>query len=226
MTDSWSGLIQIASIDILLGGDNAIVIALACQGLPEKERRAAMAWGVIGAIGVRLVLLFFALALLRLPYVKLIAALFLFWIGINLLGGKSHQKEGRRNETFFSSIRTIILADTVMSIDNIIGVAGAARGDFLLVILGLSVSVPIILWGSRFVLKTMDRFPSLILMGAGLIGWIAGGMFFSDESLAKIGSSLSWAGPAGFALATVLIGKWRGGGREMREIADYGKEER
>lgn len=222
----WIGLLQIVSIDILLGGDNAVVIALACRDLAEKQRKQAMMWGVIGAVGVRVLLIFFALFLLKVPYLKMIAALFLFWIGVNLLGGEAKEAGTGRKDTLFSAIRTIIVADTVMSVDNIVGVAGAARGDMMLIVLGISISVPVILWGSRIVLKLMDRFPVVILIGAGLIGWIAGGMFVSDESFARWTREpfLSWAAPAGSALLTVLIGKWRAS-RRVREFRDLAESD-
>lgn len=228
----WIGLLQIISIDILLGGDNAVVIALACRDLPEKQRGSAMIWGVIGAVAIRIVLIFFALELLRVPYLKIVAALLLFWIGVNLLrqGGEAG-REVKSDGNLVSAIRTIIVADAVMSLDNIIGVAGAARGSMVLIIIGISISVPIILWGSRLVLKIMDRYPVMILMGAALIGWIAGDMVVMDASLdvwVKANAPiLSWASPALFALATILIGKWRASKQVVyRDLAknDFGED--
>lgn len=232
----WIGLAQIVSIDILLGGDNAVVIALACRDLPEKQRGKAMAWGVIGAVVIRLTLIFFALALLRIPYIRIVAALLLFWIGVNLLGarGREDGNEIKGSGSLAAAIRTIIVADAVMSIDNIIGVAGAARDNMLLIVLGISISVPVILWGSRQVLKMMDRFPALITMGAALIGWIAGDMMVMDTGLREWVQAnfpaLSWASPVMFALATVLIGKWRAS-RQTKVLVDltepgFGKDAR
>ena len=211
----WVGLFQIISIDILLGGDNAVVIALACRDLPEKLRGRAMIWGMIGAVLIRLVLIFFALELLKVPYLEIAAAFLLFWIGVNLLGSGdcAAEREIKSNDSLVSAVRTIIVADVVMSIDNIIGVAGAARDNMPLIVLGISISVPVILWGSGLVLKVMDRFPSTILMGAALIGWIAGDMMVMDAGLkgwVKANApGLSWGSPVLFALATVLVGKWR-----------------
>ena len=226
----WIGLLQIVSIDILLGGDNAVVIALASRGLPEHQRRKAMMWGMAGAVGIRIVLIFFALALLKIPYLRLVAALMLFWIGVNLIGG--HEEEGGKEigggASLLAAIRTIIVADAVMSIDNIIGVAGAARDNMLLIALGISVSIPVILWGSALVLKGLDRFPSLILIGGGLIGWISGEMLVMDAAIAsRIGAQaqwLSWASPAGFALLTVVAGKWRAVRRPGQRV-DLAEEE-
>lgn len=225
----WIGLLQIVSIDIFLGGDNAVVIALACKGLPERERKRAMTWGIVGAVGIRVLLIFFALMLLRVPYLKLVAALLLFWIGVNLLGAESPESDVRSDGGLFSAIRTIIVADTVMSLDNIIGVAGAAKDNLLLIVIGISISVPLILWGSSLVLKTMDRFPVIIVLGAGLIGWISGGMLVSDAALDDWVNAnaplLSWGAPASFAIATVLMGKWLASKRvqEFRDLADIRK---
>ena len=227
-TEFWASLLQIVAIDILLGGDNAVVIALACRDLPEIQKKRAMLWGVAGAVGVRLVLMFFALALLRVPYLKMAAALFLFWIGVNLLGGEASEGgSAQGKESLFSAIRTIIVADAVMSLDNIVGVAGAAKDDMMLVALGISISVPIILWGSRFVLTLMDRFPVLISAGAGLIGWISGSMLVSDAAYEKWVRAemnyLFWASPLFLALATIALGKWRASMRKV-ESRDLGNE--
>ena len=211
----WISLLQIVSIDILLGGDNAVVIALACRGLPEQERKKAMVWGVAGAVGIRVALIFFALMLLEIPYLRIAASLMLFWIGVNLIGGQeeSHGKGIDAQTGLFAAVRTIIIADAVMSLDNIIGVAGAAKDSMLLIVLGISVSVPVILWGSSLVLKVLDRFPVMIMLGGALIGWIAGGMLVEDVSISsrvkEEASWLEWASPAVFAILSVVVGKWR-----------------
>ena len=145
-------------IDILLGGDNAVVIALACRKLPLHQRKKGIAWGVVGAIGLRIILIFFALQLLMLPYLKIVGALLLLWIGVKLL---QPEEEGghvgiQGSASLLGAIRTIIVADAVMSLDNVIAVAGAAKGHLGLVIAGIAISIPIIVWGSRLVLKLMD----------------------------------------------------------------------
>jgi YjbE family integral membrane protein len=144
----WLAVLQIIAIDIVLGGDNAIVIALACRRLPEQQRNLGIFWGVFGAIGLRVVLIFFALSLLAIPFLKLVAALLLLWIGIKLLqpasDGEGHEIDA--STTLPGAIRTIIIADAVMSLDNVIAIAGAAKGSIGLVVLGLVVSVPIIVW--------------------------------------------------------------------------------
>lgn len=176
---------QIIMIDILLGGDNAVVIALACRRLPEAQRAKGIFWGVVGAIAVRIVLIFFALQLLALPYLKLVGAALLLWIGVKLLlPEEDDAHEGMAaSESLWGAVRTVIVADVVMSLDNVIAVAGAAHGDITLVVFGILVSVPIIVWGSRFVLKLMDRFPVVITLGGALLGWIAGTLAVGDPAL-------------------------------------------
>ncbi|AOX08778.1 hypothetical protein Q5O_10385 [Pseudomonas putida JB] len=178
---TWSALVQIIAIDILLGGDNAVIIALACRNLPIHMRNKAIMAGVAGAIALRIALLFFALQLLSLPGLKVVGALLLLWIGIKLLK-QDDDEHGTINGgvSLLTAIKTIIVADAVMSLDNVLALAGAAGGDLLLVSLGVVISIPIIVWGSRLVLALMDKFPQVILLGAGLLGWISGGMLVSD----------------------------------------------
>ena len=205
---------QIIMIDILLGGDNAVVIALACRRLPEAQRAKGIFWGVVGAIAVRIVLIFFALQLLALPYLKLVGAALLLWIGVKLLLPEDDDAhEGMAaSDNLWGAVRTVIVADVVMSLDNVIAVAGAAHGDITLVVFGILVSVPIIVWGSRFVLKLMDRFPVVITLGGALLGWIAGGMAVSDGAVtAHLGELPGWLKYACGALGAVLVvavGKW------------------
>lgn len=182
----WLAVGQIIAIDILLGGDNAVVIALACRRLPEDQRKKGIFWGVFGAVGLRVVLIFFALQLLALPWLKAVGAVLLLWIGVKLMqpeeeGGGHSNIEASAN--LWGAIKTIIIADAVMSVDNVVAVAGAARDDMTLVVFGILVSIPIIVWGSQFVLKLMDRFPIVITFGAALLGWIAGEMAYSDVVL-------------------------------------------
>lgn len=210
----WLAALQIIAIDIVLGGDNAVIIALACRRLPEKQRNQGIFWGVFGAIAIRVILVFFALNLLTLPFLKLIGALLLLWIGIKLLlpesTGDEHEIDA--STTLLGAIKTIIIADTVMSLDNVIGIAGAARGDLTLVIFGLLVSVPIIVWGSKLVMKLMNRFPATIFIGAGLLGWIAGDMAITDtvtkEWVNVHAAFLHWLMPVCTALAVIITGKW------------------
>ena len=177
----WVAVVQIIAIDIVLGGDNAVVIALASRRLPEAQRKLAIFWGVFGAIALRVVLIFFALQLLQIPYLKIVGAILLFWIGLKLMAPQDeggHEIDASSN--LFGAVKTIIVADAVMSLDNVIAIAGAAKDSIGLVVFGLLVSVPIIVYGSKLVLMLMDRFPLVIVGGAALLGWIAGDMFVHD----------------------------------------------
>ena len=186
----WIALGQIIMIDILLGGDNAVVIALACRKLPPAQRTQGIIWGTAGAIILRVILIFFAMTLLALPWLKFIGALLLVWIGVKLL---APDEEGHgdlaTSDKLLAAIKTIIVADLVMSVDNVIAIAGAAQNagehQMLLVVLGLLISIPIIVWGSQLVIKLMARFPMIITAGGMLLGWIAGGMLVSDPVLAN-----------------------------------------
>lgn len=186
----WLAVGQIIMIDILLGGDNAVVIALACRQLPPELRLKGVLWGTVGAIVLRVVLIAFALTLLQVPYLKLVGALLLLWIGVKLIAPEEEHEHSsiQSSDKLWAAVKTVILADFVMSIDNVIAIAGAATGaggahQLPLVIFGLLVSVPIIIWGSQLVLRLMDRFPFIITVGGMLLGWIAGTMAYSDPAV-------------------------------------------
>ena len=186
----WVAVGQIIMIDILLGGDNAVVIALACRKLPPKQRAQGILWGTAGAILLRVVLIFFALQLLAIPYLKLVGAALLVWIGVKLLLPEEGDGHGEiaASDKLWAAVKTVIVADLVMSVDNVIAIAGAAEsagGDHTmpLVIFGLLVSIPIIVWGSQLVIKLMDRFPLVITVGGMLLGWIAGTMAVTDPAV-------------------------------------------
>jgi YjbE family integral membrane protein len=189
-SDFWIAVGQIILIDILLGGDNAVVIALACRKLPPKQRAQGIVWGTVGAIVLRLVLIFFALQLLAIPFLKLAGAVLLLWIGVKLLlpeHGEGHA-DISPSDRLWGAVKTVIVADFVMSLDNVIAIAGAAESaggehSMALVIFGIVVSIPIIVWGSQFVIRLMDRFPAIITLGGMLLGWIAGTMATSDPAL-------------------------------------------
>jgi len=209
----WVAVLQIIAIDIVLGGDNAIVIALACRRLPKDQRNRGIFWGVFGAIALRVVLISFALTLLTIPFLKIIGALLLVWIGIKLLQpeSKNSTHEIDASTTLLGAIKTIIIADIVMSLDNVIAIAGAAKDSVGLVIFGLIVSVPIIVWGSKLIMRLMDRFPIIIIVGAGLLGWIAGDMAITDVAISEWVSTnaifLHWFSPVCGALIIVITGK-------------------
>lgn len=186
----WLAVGQIIMIDILLGGDNAVVIALACRKLPDSQRTKGILWGTAGAILLRVILIFFALTLLAIPFLKLAGAALLVWIGVKLLAPEEEDGHGNieSSDKLWGAVKTVIIADLVMSVDNVIAIAGAAQGagadhQMPLVIFGLLVSIPIIVWGSQLVIKLMDRFPLIITLGGMLLGWIAGTMAVSDPAV-------------------------------------------
>jgi len=208
----WIALAQIIGINIVLSGDNAVVIALAARSLPPKQQKQAVLWGSGAAVVMRILLTVVAVELLKLPWLKLIGAVLLFWIAIKLLlpeseGGGS----GKTGASMAAAVKTILIADLVMSLDNVIAVAAAAKGSLLLLIIGLGISIPLVSFGSTLLLGLMERFPIIITIGAALLGWVAGEMMISDP-VAKgwIDANAAWlhyAGPAAGAAAVVAIGR-------------------
>ncbi len=192
-TIDWAVIAQIIMIDILLCGDNAVVIALACRNLHPNQRRKGIMWGTAGAIILRVALVAFAVTLLQIPFLKFTGGILLLWIGYKLMvqseddGG--HELEA--SDKLWAAVKTIIVADIAMSVDNVIAIAGAAgqvdaaHHQFGYIVFGLLVSIPLIVGGSQIVLYLIDRFPWIVTMGAGLLGWIAGGMIFSDPGMIK-----------------------------------------
>jgi YjbE family integral membrane protein len=210
----WVDVFKIILIDILLSGDNAVVIALACRNLPLQQRKQGILYGVVGAIGLRVLLTFFAVSLLSLPYLKLVGALLLVWIGIKLIQPEeeNHAESNIKADThLWGAVKTIIIADFVMSLDNVLGVAGAAHGNPLLLIFGLLVSIPLIAWSSQLVLKLIDRFPVIIYAGGALLGYVAGEMLVGESlfnSLLEAQHVLHWLVPAASAVLVLVVGKW------------------
>jgi YjbE family integral membrane protein len=181
----WGAVVQIIIIDILLGGDNAVVIALACRNLPAPQRTRGVLLGTLGAILLRVVLIAFAVVLLDVPFLKFVGGLLLLWIGIKLMMPGHDEHHVTQSDRLWAAVKTIIVADAVMSLDNVIAIAGAAEAAdpqhrLVLVIFGLVVSIPLIVWGSTLVLKLLDRFPIVIALGAALLGWIAAGLIIDD----------------------------------------------
>ena len=222
----WVAVGQIIMIDILLGGDNAVVIALACRKLPPAQRTLGILWGTAGAIVLRVILIFFALTLLAIPFLKIVGAILLVWIGVKLLAPDHDDAHGNieGSDRLWGAVKTVIIADLVMSIDNVIAIAGAAEsagGDHKmpLVIFGLIVSIPIIVWGSQLVIKLMDRYPLIITVGGMLLGWIAGTMAVTDPALVNpeivsqipkivVSDVLKYGAGIAGALLVLAIGKW------------------
>jgi YjbE family integral membrane protein len=179
----WLGLLKIIGVNIILSGDNAVVIALAARSLPPKQQKQAVFWGAGAAIVLRILLTIFAVKLLELEWLKLIGSLLLFWIGVKLLVPEDGDDEIKAHDHLMSAIRTILIADLVMSLDNVIAVAAAAGGNLVLLILGLGISIPLVIFGATLLIKLMEKYPVIITIGAALIGWVAGEMLIADLAL-------------------------------------------
>jgi YjbE family integral membrane protein len=226
----WHGLLIIIWVNIILSGDNAVVIALAARSLPEKQQRKAVAWGAGAAVVMRIILTIVAVELLKLSYLKIIGGLLLFWIAISLLVPEDGGENVDSSDNLFQAIKTILVADLVMSLDNVIAVAAAAKGSILLLVLGLAISIPLVIFGATLLMKLMERFPIIITAGAGILGWVAGEMLVTDPALVdwiKVNMAwmhihtplgeISWAQILG-VIVVIAVGKWlaarKGGGDE------------
>ena len=208
----WIGLLQIIGIDILLSGDNAVVIALACRSLPAHQRRRGIIMGAGAAIVLRVIFAIFIVYLLAVPYLKIVGGLLLFWIAIKLLQPEeSNDGDGvdpARN--LYQAIRTIVIADAVMSLDNVVAIAAAAKGDITLLVLGLLISIPLIIYGSTLILALLDRYPVIIAVGGALLGYIAGETIATDPVLIDwVDEQAAWlhyGAPIGGAVFVVVAG--------------------
>ena len=216
-------ILQIIAIDIILGGDNAIIIALACRNLPSRQKRLGILWGTAGAIILRVILVFFASTLLTIPSLKLSGGVLLLWIGVKLLAEEDNLDEGsiKQSGSLMEAIRTIIIADFVMSLDNSVAIAAAAKGNMVLVVFGLLLSVPIIIGGSAIILRMMQRFPVIITLGAALLGWLAGDLIAHDpllkDYMAGLPDYAARAAAGISARAVVIIGRVLASRREAGE---------
>ena len=209
----WAALGSIILANIVLSGDNAVVIAMAARSLPAHQQRRAIFWGSAAAIVMRIILTLIAVEMLKWPYLKIVGALLLLYIGISLLSEEGGADDGHHAiGTLAAAVRTILVADLVMSLDNVLAVAAAAKGNTPLLVIGLAVSIPLIIFGSTLLLKVMDRFPIIITLGAALLGFLAGEMMFTDPAVEARFGELSptvenAAGAAGAALV-VGAGTW------------------
>jgi len=212
-TAFWIAVGQIILIDIVLSGDNAVVIALACRNLAPEQRKAGIFWGVAGAVSLRVVLTVFAALVMDLPWLKLVGGVLLVWIAVKLMLPEDEEGHDiKSSANLWGAVKTIIVADFVMSLDNVIAVAGAAHGSLALLLFGLAVSIPLIVWSSQLILHWMERFPSIVLFGAALLGYVAGQMVFTDPGVLAVLPPLpAWsakvAGAVG-ALVVVVVGRW------------------
>ena len=207
----WLAVFQIIVINILLSGDNAVVIALACRNLSPRQRRQGIFWGVLGAIGLRIVLTFFAMSLLTNPYLKLIGGALLIWIGIKLIADEDNGEHNvKASDRLLAAVWTIIVADLVMSLDNVMGVAAAANGSMPLIVFGLIVSIPIVIVGSQIIMQLIHRFPILVMAGGGLLGYVAGEMMVADPAiapwLAANAAKYTWLAPIAGVAVVVAVG--------------------
>jgi YjbE family integral membrane protein len=223
----WLAGLEIIVINILLSGDNAVVIALACRNLPAHQRRWGVFWGAIGAIVLRIILTFFAVTLLELPYLKIVGGALLVWIGIKLIAeDEDAGKEVQASDRMLSAIKTVIVADLVMSIDNVLAVAGAAKGSLVLLIFGLVVSIPLVIAGAQLIMKMIERLPILILAGGGLLGYVAGEMVVQDPAMAHWIAAgphwLHWGIPLAGVILVIGVAKWIDHGRHAREVGPPG----
>ncbi len=209
----WAALGSIILANVVLSGDNAVVIALAARSLPAHQQTKAIFWGSAAAIVMRIALTLIAVEMLKWPYLKIVGALLLLYIGISLLSEEGEDEDGHKEiGTMASAIRTILVADLVMSLDNVLAVAAAAKGNTPLLIIGLAVSIPLIVFGSTLLLKVMERFPIIITLGAALLGFLAGEMLLTDPAVtARFGEQSHEAVNAADAIGAVIVvaaGRW------------------
>ena len=210
--DFWVGLVKIIWINIILSGDNAVVIALAARSLPPDQQKKAIAFGSGAAVVLRIVLTVVAAKLLELSFLQIIGGCLLLWIGLQLLTG-DEEGDGASKGTgsMMAAIRTILIADLVMSLDNVIAVAAAAGGNMVLLVLGLAISIPLVIFGSTLMIKLMERFPVIVILGAGLIGWVGGETIMNDNVLhgyVEANPALHYLAAAAGAALVVGLGLW------------------
>ncbi|RZL92554.1 MAG: TerC family protein [Variovorax sp.] len=204
--DFWIGLVKIVWINIILSGDNAVVIALAARSLPPHQQQKAVLFGSGAAVVLRIVLTVVAAKLLALPYLQIIGGLLLLWIGVQLLGDEEEDNgEAKEYGTLMSAVRTILIADLVMSLDNVIAVAAAAQGSMVLLVLGLAISIPLVIFGSTLMIKLMERFPIIVMIGAALIGWVGGETIVNDVSLRGVLAANPWLHYAAAAAGAAFV---------------------
>lgn len=220
-SEFWSALLAIVVIDLVLAGDNAIVIGLSARNLPKEQQKKVILWGTVGAIAIRSLLTLAVVWLLKIPGLLLVGGLLLVWIAYKLLvEEKKHDVQSAAN--LWSAVKTIIIADTVMGLDNVLAVAGAAHGDFLLVVLGLLISVPIVVWGSTLILKWVERFPIIIYIGSGVLAWTAAKMIAEEPFLKDFfvqNGIVKWALTIVIVAGVLLLGRLKNKRKQQVEKA-------
>jgi YjbE family integral membrane protein len=202
----WIGLLKIIWINIILSGDNAVVIALAARSLPPHQQRRAILFGSGAAVVLRVVLTIVAAKLLELSFLQILGGVLLLWIGVQLLSeGEEDEGDGKQVGGLMAAVRTILIADLVMSLDNVIAVAAAAQGSLVLLILGLAISIPLVVFGSSLMIHLMERFPIIVTLGAALIGWVGGETIMNDRILSPALAGQPWLHYAAAALGAALV---------------------
>ena len=206
-SEFWIGLLTIIWVNIILSGDNAVVIAMAARALPARQQKKAVFWGSGAAVGLRVVLTLVAATLLALPYLQIVGGLLLLWIGVQLLGDEDEgdSAASHHQANLMSAVRTILIADLIMSLDNVIAVAAAAKGNTVLLILGLAISIPLVIFGSTLMISLMARFPIIVTFGAALIGWVGGETIASDAVLQDLMVGRGWVHYAAAACGAAIV---------------------
>jgi YjbE family integral membrane protein len=207
----WVGLMKIIWINIILSGDNAVVIALAARSLPPHQQKKAILFGSGAAVVLRIILTIVAAKLLQLSFLQVVGGLLLLYIGVQLLSEEEEEEgHGKEGGGLMAAVRTILIADLVMSLDNVIAVAAAAKGNDVLLLIGLAISIPLVIFGSTLMIKLMERFPIIVTLGAALIGWVGGETIVSDVALKEVAADYPWlhyAAAAAGAVFVVLLGR-------------------
>lgn len=203
-------LFSIMMVNIVLSGDNAVVIAMASRALPQKQQKKAILWGSAGAIGLRIVLTFVAILLLQIPYLQFAGGVLLIWIAAKLLMENHDEENVEASTSLWEAVKTIIVADLVMSLDNTLAIASVAKGDYVLLGIGMLLSIPLITFGSSIIIKLMDRFPVIVYVGSALIAWTAGEMMMRDQRLGLVLEAFmpEWLLPAVITAAILALGIW------------------
>ncbi|MFY0545262.1 TerC family protein [Brevibacillus sp. H7] len=211
-TEFLSALFLIIMINIVLSGDNAVVIAIACRKLPTEHRKKAILWGTFLAVIVRVIATVLAAYLLKIPYLYLIGGIVLVWISYKLLLDDDSEDKIDSSENLIHAVKTIVIADIMMGLDNVLAIAGAANGDLTLIILGLIISIPIMIFGSQLILKAMERFPWILYVGAAVLAWAAAKMILHEKVVAALVAGSSWLETAFKVLivaGVLLAGIWQ-----------------
>lgn len=201
---SWEALFGVVLIDLILSGDNAVVIALAARNLPKEQQKKAIFWGTFGAVALRVLFAAVVVFLLKIPLLTAVGGLLLIHVAYGLLVTKEGEHNIAGGATIWAAIRTIIYADAIMSLDNVIALAGVAHGNLMMILLGILISIPIIIWGSQLILKAMEKFPIIVYIGAGILLWTAGKMILHDKTVEKWLDPNVWV-TYGFPVALIVF---------------------